>query len=617
MAGPVRIGNAQAFWGDRSDAAAEMLAVEPNLDYLTLDYLAEVSMSILAMQRERDRRAGFARDFIDVIASLAPYWASGGSCRLISNAGGLDPRACAEACRAALEVAGCRSMRIGVVTGDDILKLARGSVAASSPSEFRNLDTGRPLREVRDRLVTANAYLGAAPIVEALREGADIVITGRVADPSLTVAASMHHFGWDDNELDKLAGATVAGHLIECGTQVTGGISTDWLDVPDAGHIGFPIVEVDQGGSCIVTKPRGTGGRVTALTVKEQLVYEIGDPENYLSPDVAVSFLSLKVDDLASDRVRVSGATGKPRPDMYKVSATYRDGFRAAGTLTIIGRDATAKARRCGEAVLQRVREAGFELRDSLIECLGRGDGAAGIVRSSGDEWQAFGETVLRVAVETGTRAAAERFSRELMPLVTAGPQGTTGYTDGRPRVHPVFRYWPCLIGRDAVHPQVEIVATAETASAVGIPSAAGSGQDESARALHGFPSSCSLREPPSLVTADLRRGGSGSYLYDIACARSGDKGTSANVGVIARASEWWPFLRDWLTADRVSTFFAPLGVESAGRYELPNLQALNFVLRGVLRRSLRTDAQGKALGQILLEMPLPGDARPAAGSHE
>jgi hypothetical protein len=317
---PLRIGNAHAFWGDRADAAPEMLAREPDLDYVTLDYLAEVSMSILAIQRERDPAAGFARDFLDVIASLAPYWASGCRCKLVTNAGGLNPRGCAEAVRAALEKAGCRAMKIGVVSGDDVLNQVRSD--HSNASAFRNLDTGAAVDDVRDRLITANAYLGAAPIVEALNAGADIVITGRVADPSLVVAPCIHHFGWRDDELNRLAGATVAGHLIECGTQVTGGISTDWLNVPGTGEIGFPIVEVAEDGTCFVTKPRGTGCRVTAATVKEQLVYEIGDPANYLSPDVAVSFLNLGVDDLRNDRVRVAGAVGRARPDTLKVSAT-------------------------------------------------------------------------------------------------------------------------------------------------------------------------------------------------------------------------------------------------------------------------------------------------------
>jgi len=605
MTKAVRIGNAQAFWGDRSDAAAEMLAHEPDLDYLTLDYLAEVSMSILAMQRESDPEAGFPSDFVDVVRSLAPYWSSGERCRLITNAGALNPHGCAEACQRALAEAGCRSLRIGVVTGDDVLEIVGDAAAASSSPEFCNLDTGAQISHVRDRLVTANAYLGAAPIVEALAGGADIVITGRVADPSLTVAACLHHFGWNDHELDRLAGATVAGHLIECGTQVTGGISTDWLDVPTSAYIGFPIVEISADGSCVVTKPRGTGGSVMAMTVKEQLVYEIGDPDNYLSPDVAVSFVSLAVEDLGNDRVRVSGATGKPPPATYKVSATFRDGFRSAGTLTIIGRNAVAKARRCGELALERVRESGFELRDSVIECLGSGDGGAGIARPQIGESGAFGETVLRVAVETESREAAERFSRELMPLITAGPQGTTGYAEGRPRVHPVFRYWPCLIARDAVATHVEFHLSPEAKSAAGFREGEAPAEPESlnTRAVPRLGRSLALPLRTAVEAADP------CCLYDIAAARSGDKGSSANVGVIARSGDWWEFLLTWLTADRVAAFFSPLGLESVERFELPNLEALNFVLRGVLRRNLQTDAQGKALGQILLEMRLPEDA--------
>lgn len=587
----LRIGNAQAFWGDRADAAAEMLAQEPELDYLTLDYLAEVSMSILAMQRERDPEAGFARDFVEVIRSLVPYWITGGKCRVIANAGGLNPRGCAEACKRALEEGGCRSLKIGVVSGDDVLEVLRSTKGDAPARGFQNLDTGAAIGEVRDRLVTANAYVGAAPIVKALADGADIVITGRVADPSLVVAPCIHHFGWRGDDWNRPAGATVAGHLIECGTQVTGGISTDWLDVPDVAHIGFPVVEVADDGSCVVTKPRGSGGRVTAMTVKEQLVYEIGDPGNYLSPDVAVSFLSLEVDDLGGDRVRVIGAVGKPRPETYKVSATYRDGFRAAGTLTIIGRDAATKAHRCGELVLQRVREAGFELRETVVECLG------------GSSANISTEVVLRVAVTSDSREAVERFSRELIPFVTSGPQGTTGYAEGRPRVHPVFRYWPCLIERDQVQSRVEIVASTNQASAERLRFSA------TARVC---PATNHPTQTPSTGhIAPSNRGDRQRLpsLYDIACARSGDKGIGANVGVIARNPDAWEFLQTWLTAERVSEFLSPLGVESIERFELPNLGALNFVLRGVLRQGLRTDAQGKAIGQMLLEMQLPADA--------
>lgn len=595
MSNVIRIGNAQAFWGDRSRAAAEMLAREPDLDYLTLDYLAEVSMSILATQRDRDRSAGYARDFLDVIRSLGPYWASGGRCRLITNAGGLNPESCAEACRAELEAAGCDGLKIATVTGDDVLETLRQS--ADSPDAatlFRHLDTGASITDVLDRLVTANAYVGAAPIVEALAQGADIVITGRTADPSLTVAACAHHFGWADDDWSRLAGATVAGHLIECGTQVTGGISTDWLALPNLEAIGYPIVEVADDGSCIVTKPRGTGGRVTEQTVKEQLLYEIGDPAHYLSPDVTVSFLTLDVADLGDDRVRVSGATGSPPPSTLKVSATYRDGYRAAGTLTVIGRDAETKARRTAGIVLRRVTEAGYQLRDALIECLGCGDSVAGVVATSRDV--ATWEVVLRVGVEAAERDAVECFSRELMPLVTAGPQGVCGYADGRPRVQPVIRYWPCLIERALVSSRVAIISTKATAastkhSAPSLPLAA----DRPATGMVN---------PVNAKAVDRPR-----TLYDIAYARSGDKGINANVGIIARASEHYDFLVDWLTADRVAAFFEPLGVDSVVRFELPNLGALNFILHGVLRRRLRTDAQGKALGQALLEMPLDDGA--------
>jgi hypothetical protein len=563
----VRIGNAQAFWGDRSDAAAEMLAREPDLDYLTLDYLAEVSMSILAMQRERDTAAGYARDFVDVVHSLVPYWSAGGKCRLIANAGGLNPKGCAEACAKVIEEGGCRPLKIAIVTGDDIL------AALKTPSEgdlFRNLDSGAPISTVAERLITANAYVGAAPIARALAEGADLVITGRVADPSLVVGACLHHFGWKEDDWDELAGATVAGHLIECGTQVTGGISTDWLDVYDPAHIGFPIVEVASDGSCIVTKPAGTGGEVTEATVKEQLLYEIGDPGTYISPDVTVSFLSLGLVGVETDRVRVSGAKGRPAPETLKVSATYRDGYWAAGTLTIIGRDAAAKADRSGKIVLSRVREAGHELRESIVEYL------------NGEN-----HTLLRIAVAADSSAAVECFSRELMPLITAGAQGTTGYSDGRPRVHPLFRYWPCLIRRNSITPHVEVIAT------TGTKSAAATAPRQKAKEVP-------RRPPKPVVALD-----SPTLLRDIARARSGDKGTSSNVGVISRRPKNYEFLKSWLTADRVAEFFKETGVKDVIRYELPNLGALNFVLKGILSSPLRTDTQGKALGQMLLEMPL------------
>lgn len=446
----LKIGNAQGFWGDSALAPFQLIQQQPDLDYLTLDYLAEVSMSILAIQREKDPTKGFARDFLDLIRQLVPLWKNGSNLKIVTNAGGLNPLACGKACQEILKAVG-RPMCIGIVSGDNVIPLCK---ASPDQNQFRNLETGASLLEVNDTLVTANAYLGAKPLAEALQAGANIVISGRVADPSLTVAPCVAHYGWSWNEYDKLAGATIAGHLIECGTQVTGGISTDWLTLPDPFHIGFPVVEVDSDGSCIVTKPANTGGKVSIETVKEQLLYEIGDPDNYLSPDVTVSFLSLKLDEVEKDRIRVSGAKGKPPPSSYKVSATYRDGFKAESMIVIFGSKATRKAQLCGKIILQRVREAGYSVPHANIECLGSGAVVPGVIHSLGNDM----ECVLRLCIRDSNQEALECFSKEVASLVTCGPQGVTGYTSGRAHVRPVFGYWPCLIDRKEVVPSVQIL---------------------------------------------------------------------------------------------------------------------------------------------------------------
>ena len=597
MSRPVRIGNAHGFWGDRIEAAAEMLAAEPELDYITLDFLAEVSMSILALQRSRDPEAGWPRDVADVIRSLVPYWRKGGRCRLITNGGGLNPGACARACRQILDAAGCGHLIIAVVSGDDVL--VQLTTASGDAALFRNLDTGESLSRIQPRLVTANAYLGAQPIVEALACGADIVITGRVADPSLTVAACAHFHAWRWDDWHRLAGATVAGHLIECGTQVTGGISTDWLEMPDLDidRIGFPIVEVAEDGSFIVTKPHGTGGRVCEQTVKEQLVYEIGDPGNYLSPDVTVSFLSLSLTEESRDRMRVSGASGRPAPASFKVSATYQDGYRAQGELTIYGTNAVAKARRAGRAVLERLHCNGVTFRESMVECLGTG---ACHPRGADDAVAAdHRETVLRIAVADDSRESVEQFSSALMPLITAGPPGTTGYAAGRPRVQPVFRYWPCLIERDRVTPQIELLA----GSAANPSTTPTRSVSKGATSRVSNEVTRSVSEEVTTRTAGATR--RTDRLGDIAFARSGDKGIHANVGVIARRPEDFSLLCREATVERVAAHFGMEDVHRVLRYEMPNLGAVNFVLHGILANPLRVDAQGKTLGQVLLDMPL------------
>jgi len=451
MAPPLKIANASGFWGDQPDAAAGLVAAQPDLDYLTLDYLAEVSLSIMAIMRAKDPAAGYARDFVDVVRSLCPFWSGGGRTRIVTNAGGLDPGACAQACADVLRAANLGHLRVAAVAGDDVLAALR-----SGAGDFANLETGAPLSDVAPRLVTASAYLGAGAIADALRAGADIVVTGRVADPSLTVGPCVARFGWALSDHDRLAGATVAGHLIECGTQACGGFSTDWLDLPDNLSIGFPVVEVSPDGSCVVTKAAGTGGAVTVQTVKEQLLYEIGDPANYLSPDAAVSFLTLRLESAGADRVRVSGAAGRAPTGTYKVSATYRDGYKAHGMITVFGHDAVKKARRAGEGVLQRLQRAGCVFRESLVECLGTGASVRGIASRMSDTHLV--ETVLRLSVAADTKEPVERFAREIAPLVTCGPQGVTGYAGGRPRVLPIFGYWPTLVARSAVAPSFRIL---------------------------------------------------------------------------------------------------------------------------------------------------------------
>ncbi len=413
----------------------------------------------MAIVRAKDPNAGYARDFVDVVRSLVPFYQAGGRTRLISNAGGLDPARCAAAVADVLRAANLTSLRIAVVSGDDVLPLlqradADGSLAdlpsqVAKPGEFSNLETGEPLAAIASRLVTANAYLGADAIAAALLAGADIVITGRVADPSLTVGPCLAHFGWKSTEYDPLAGATVAGHLIECGTQVCGGFSTDWLELPDVDDIGFPIVEVQSDGSCVVTKSVHSGGAVTLDTVREQLLYEIGNPGHYYSPDVTASFLGLRLADAGRDRVHVSGASGRAAAEDYKVSATYRDGYKAHGQLTIFGHNAAAKAQRAGESLLRRARTHGCQFRETLVECIGTGASVKGIAGQVPPE--DLTEVGLRVSVAADEHATVERFTKEIASLVTCGPQGTTGYATGRPHVLPIFGYWPCLIARARV----------------------------------------------------------------------------------------------------------------------------------------------------------------------
>jgi len=438
----IRIGNGAGFWGDNLDAP-RFLAEAGRLDYLTLEYLAELTMSILAHQKARNPQEGFVTDFPEVIESLIPALKSQPELKIVTNAGGMNPTGCAREAAEKLASAGLRDVSIAAVGGDDLLPLLDNCLQAGET--FAHFETGEPFASVREKLVSANVYLGAAGIVEALSRGARLVITGRVADASLTVGPAVREFGWSWNDWDRLAQATVAGHLIECGAQSTGGMYSDWTPDISLGDVGYPIAELSDDGSFLLTKPEGSGGAITVGTVAEQLVYEIGDPENYFTPDVVADFSHVRLTQSGANAVRVEGARGKPAPERYKVSMAYHDGYTAGGTLVLSGRNAERNARAAAEAIFARLKRAGHTYARSNVECVGSGDSLPGIWPRTDQPWEVY----LRVSVHDPSRAAVERFARELAPLVTSGPPGVTGYANTRARPRPVLAYWPATISRE------------------------------------------------------------------------------------------------------------------------------------------------------------------------
>jgi hypothetical protein len=414
------IGNGCGFWGD-DPTAPEKLA--PYCDVLTLDYLSELSLSILAAQREKNPNLGYAKDCLDVIASLIPHWKKK-KFLLVTNGGGFNPLGLAQKAK---ELLGDFPLKVAIVTGDDVLPFMK---------------EGRPL-------FTAHAYLGAEPIAEAIRQGADLVITGRVADPSLTLGPLIAHFGW--TSFDLLAQGTLAGHLIECGTQVTGGLREDWTTLPDLPLIGYPLVEVFSDGKFIITKPIGTGGKVDRLSVALQMVYEIGDPSQYLSPDVTANFLPVQLREVGPDRVEVTGAKGSPPPKTLKVSGTYRAGFFAQGQLALYGGDVKAKGEKIAETLLKKLKREGYTFDKVDVSLTGFG----GIGPLTEDP-KNLRETILRIAVRGDNKKGLEAFCRSFAPFVTGGPTGVTGYTNPRGDIRPLFGFCPCFIEREKVHPEVK-----------------------------------------------------------------------------------------------------------------------------------------------------------------
>jgi len=448
----VRVAAGQGFWGDWLEAPVRQVEGGP-IDYLMMDYLAEVTMSIMQKQKSRDPRFGYARDFVPLMERILPALVEKGV-RVTSNAGGVNPRACAEGVREAARKLGLAGkVRIALVEGDDILPrlddlLARGH-------ELRDMDTGRPLSDIRDRVLSANAYLGMAPVVEALDRGAQVVITGRVTDTGLTLGPLVHEFGWKRNEWDRIAAGTVAGHIIECGAQSSGGnLLKDWRKVKGLANPGFPIAEAQADGTFVITKHPGTGGVVNVASVTEQLVYEMGDPGSYITPDGVADFTTIQLAQAGKDRVRVSGIRGGPRTDMLKVSIAYFYGYKAVGTLVYSWPDAYEKARAADRILRQRLKDLGLEFEQILTEYVGA-DATHGPLAGPPDPDAP--EIQLRVGVRAGEKAPVERFTREIAPLVLTGPPSVTGFAGGRPDVQEVVAYWPALIDRREIEPHVRV----------------------------------------------------------------------------------------------------------------------------------------------------------------
>ncbi len=442
----IRIANGQGFWGDWLDAPVQLVEQGP-IDYLILDYLAEVTMSILEKQKQQDPLLGYARDFPPLMHRLARALTER-NIKVVANAGGVNPIACAREVKCLAP-----ELTVAVVLGDDILDRLDEIIA--NGHELKNMDTGEPVTAIRDRVLSDNAYIGAFPLAKALATGADVVIAGRSTDTALAVAPMIHRFGWVRQDYNRLASGTVAGHIVECGAQATGGnCQVDWQTLPDLANIGYPIVEAEPDGDFTITKHHDTGGRVDVDVIKEQLLYELGDPKRYITPDCIADFTTIRLREDGPSRVRVCGVRGAPPTDTLKVSISYHYGWKATGTLVYTWPDALKKARMADAIVRERLRRLDLKFEEIYTEFLGV-DACHGATAPPNDDPP---EVQLRIGVRARDKAAVERFTRELIPLVLSGPPGATGFGDGRPQVREVVAYWPALIPRREIATRVEVV---------------------------------------------------------------------------------------------------------------------------------------------------------------
>lgn len=581
----IRIGGASGYWGDTA-AAPRQLVEKGDLDYLVFDYLAEVTMAILAKQKSRNEEAGFATDFVTGVMKPLIGTIAQKKIKVVANAGGVNLEACRRALAKVAEEAGV-SLRIATVEGDNLLERVDELRAMAIPEMF----SGAPFPQ---KVMSANAYFGAFPIAAALDAGADIVLTGRCVDSAVSLGPLIHEFGWTADHLDKLAQGSLCGHLLECGAQATGGNFTDWRDVESGWEdVGFPIAEVSADGSFVVTKPAGTGGAVTPFTVGEQLLYEIGDPAAYYLPDVTCDFTQVTLTQDGPDRVLVKGARGKQPTATYKVSATYAGGFRSIGSTVFAGFDAPEKARRTGEAIIARCERmlgergiGGFSAKN--VDVIGN-DTLYG--HSDGKAWPQVRECVLRVAVQHERPEAVELFAREYVGTGLSMSTGRCGLEGGRPSVSPVVKLFSFLLDKTLAPASVKL----DGATVPFTPPAV----------------SAKPAPVPSAPVSDYVPNGREITvpLIAVAVARSGDKGADANIGVMAREAKFLPAIRASLTEGAVKRHFAHFVNGAVERFDLPGMNALNFLLRDSLggggTSSVRLDVQAKTYAQLLLSIPV------------
>ena len=586
----VRIGGASGFWGD-SAGAAPQLVQNNEVDYVVFDYLAELTMSILSAARLKNPQLGYATDFVtSAMKSILPQVASG-QVKVVSNAGGMNPKACAQALHELASSLGYK-LQIQVVLGDDLLS----QVPEMAAQNVQELQSGQPLPA---KLLSANAYLGALPIAKALDSGAQVVITGRCVDSAVTLGVLIHEFQWQAHDYDLLAQGSLAGHLIECGAQATGGLFTDWETVPDWANIAYPIIECDADGSFMVSKPQNTGGLVSVATLSEQLVYEIGDPAHYLLPDVIADFTQVRMLQAGPHRVRVQGASGRAPTDFYKVSATYLDGYKCSGQLTIVGMNAYEKAKRTGQAILERTRNMLTQnnwpdYSATHLEVLGAESAYGNLAHPA---VFASRELVLRLTVTHIKKEALDLFAKEIAPAGTSFAPGTTGAGGGRPAVSPRIKQFAFLWPKNKVAVSLWDINTDCATSVMAYA--------EAQKPILEKPS-FGLAIQSEIPVGDRFIEGP---LIQWAYARSGDKGNISNIGVIARKAEYLPYIKSALSTEAVKNYLSFSVKGNVTRYDLPGIDAINFVCEQALdgggMASLRNDALGKGMAQILLSMPI------------